>query len=208
MHCKRAKLEIALWVGDDLDGNASDELKHHLSECAPCRQHRDRLKSSLKPLHDSDAASMFSINDSLWPNLLTQLPKRPADSEPSEFNGWLPALAVCAACLAIMTFWRANEFSRQSQPEFAGSSVSADTPPTLHRDEFQSGTTAVFSPSSPSSDFSVSEPILERQGQLSSRPRLPSWLFGVEFENDLHRESFSENSPVVPIISTSRKHYQ
>ena len=122
MNCRRAKLEIALWVGDDLDSRATDGLKRHLTECAPCRTHWQKLKLGLKPLQNSGSSVMFSIDDSLWPSLLTQLPDRPAEPQPTEFNGWLPAVAVCAACLAIVAFWQQNRFQDHSSAEMAENS--------------------------------------------------------------------------------------
>ena len=113
MNCKRVRLEIALWVGNDLDGSAIEGLQRHLSECSKCRQHWEKLKSSLMRLKDPVVSGARAMHDSVWPGLLARLPARGGDPQPVQFNGWLPALAVIAASVAIVAFWQ-NEPMAQS----------------------------------------------------------------------------------------------
>lgn len=114
MNCKRAQLEIALWVGNDLDGSAVEGLQQHLSECSPCRRHWERLKASLKRLKDPVVSGARSMHDSVWPDLISRLPSRSAEPQPVEFNGWLPALAVIAASVAIAAFWQNEPLDRST----------------------------------------------------------------------------------------------
>ncbi|MCH8828555.1 MAG: zf-HC2 domain-containing protein [Planctomycetes bacterium] len=141
MNCKRARLEVALWVGNDLDGKAEQVLKEHLAECGRCRIHWKRMKESLRHLHDPEDSAAYRIDSSIWPDLLSQLPTRGDGPRPVEFNGWLPATAVVAACLAIFAFWL-NQSSRSGgqlasspsvgnvvMPKSTFSSLDAGSPP-------------------------------------------------------------------------------
>lgn len=105
MNCKRARLHIALRVGDDLDHAGTAELDGHLTGCADCRAHLGRVESNLHPLHERSGENPTDLRDSLWPDLLEKLPPRPGSRMP-EFNGWWVALAVSAACAAILLFWQ------------------------------------------------------------------------------------------------------
>lgn len=104
MNCKRARLHIALDVGDDLDSSAAAELERHLAECAECRDYRRCAAGTLDSLHDETAEAPGELQDSLWPDLLEKLPPRPG--RVPDFNGWWVALAVSAACVAILMFWQ------------------------------------------------------------------------------------------------------
>lgn len=108
MNCRRAKLEMALWVGDDLDDGAVTGLKQHLAGCKCCHSHWKQLKQCLKPLHDSGETSLPSLHESVWPELLPQLSKPSHEPRPVEFNGWIPAIAVLMTCTAITLFWESH----------------------------------------------------------------------------------------------------
>ncbi|MFQ5732376.1 MAG: zf-HC2 domain-containing protein, partial [Planctomycetaceae bacterium] len=70
MNCKRARLNIALRVGDDLDREGAAELDGHLARCADCREHLNRVESSLHPLYERNGEDPAVVQDSLWPDLL------------------------------------------------------------------------------------------------------------------------------------------
>jgi hypothetical protein len=54
------------------------------------------------PLRDqADEASKRAVEDSLWPSLATRLVSLPAPRH-DHFNGWVPAVAVAAVCLAMV----------------------------------------------------------------------------------------------------------
>jgi len=118
MNCKRAKAEIALSVGDDLDATSKQELERHLVVCAHCRNHWLRLQSSLRILRKSDVKSDKLLSDSVWPGVSTKLVSR-SNASMSQFNGWLAATAVVAACVMILTLPPAQtptEWATDPQP--------------------------------------------------------------------------------------------
>lgn len=141
MNCKRARLEIALWVGNDLDEASVESLQRHIAECSPCRNHWEKLRSCHQRLKSPSLLSdeslsrgaVKSMHDSVWPDLLVRLPARNAETQPVEFNGWFPAMAVIAASIAIAVFWQndsMNRFSRAAvQPVETGTQL---TQPYVH----------------------------------------------------------------------------
>lgn len=102
MNCKRAKANIALWVGDDLEDVAEHELRQHLSECADCHEHSLRMKSCLHCLRNPDDLSVPTVSESVWPDLAVRLPSRDSMWTRGNFNGWVPAALIAASCLVIL----------------------------------------------------------------------------------------------------------
>lgn len=103
MNCKRARANIALWVGDDLDDSAERDLRRHVVDCPACHEYWHDMKTGLQILQDSQGRAK-STGKSLWPSLATALvPEHQYASRPSRFNGWVPAVAVAAACLAMIS---------------------------------------------------------------------------------------------------------
>ena len=104
MNCKQAKAEIALWVGNDLNESAERSLRRHLSRCLGCRKHWRRMKASLRMLQEADEVPSTTEDVSLWPRLSAKLSAaEEQNARRSRFNGWVPALAVAAACLAMIS---------------------------------------------------------------------------------------------------------
>ena len=104
MNCKQAKAEIALWVGNDLDESTERSLKRHLSQCLSCRKHWRRMKATLRMLQEADEVPSATEVGSLWPRLSAALSAADdQNARRSRFNGWVPALAVAAACLAMIS---------------------------------------------------------------------------------------------------------
>jgi hypothetical protein len=99
MNCKRARLSIALAVGNDLDGAAETQLQQHLAGCTSCRTHRRELESSLGALQAPPDEEVFASHDSVWPALLARLPSM----REQRFNGWIPAAALAAAVLMMIS---------------------------------------------------------------------------------------------------------
>jgi len=103
MNCNQAKSEIALSVGNDLDKAAKRQLKQHLQACAPCHAHWKVMKRSLQVLQKRDDQAENSWHQSLWPILSLRLASRIKSQQANKFNGWLPACAIVAACLLMVT---------------------------------------------------------------------------------------------------------
>lgn len=101
MNCRRARPNIALSIGNDLDEQSERDVRRHLAVCPQCRQYAHSLRESLKVLERSERTPAEQMHDSVWPDLSKRL--RPADTGRREqFNGWMPALAVVVACMTLV----------------------------------------------------------------------------------------------------------
>jgi len=109
MNCKDAKSFIALWVGQDLDDSELEALQPHLAECRDCAAHWDEMKSSMNVLQQvSNEVLTKAVHRSLWPKVAASISSRKHTAHSTVQNTgrrrWAPAIAVCAACLAVAAF--------------------------------------------------------------------------------------------------------
>jgi len=114
MNCRRARPNIALWIGNDLDEQSEQDVRRHLAVCPQCREYAHALRTSLRVLEQSERMPGTQMHDSVWPDLSKRL--RPAETRrrSERFNGWMPALAVVAACLTLVLI------SNNTTPQGAG----------------------------------------------------------------------------------------
>ena len=102
MNCKRARIDIALLVGNDLDAPTQQQLERHLANCPHCRDHRHSLTATMQSLQGDPLEPIRT--GSLWPRLEQQLARREAAWSGARFNGWVPAMAVAAAWIVLLVF--------------------------------------------------------------------------------------------------------
>jgi hypothetical protein len=104
MNCRQAKADIALWIGEDLpDRSRREELRRHVSACHGCRSHYRRLKGTLQVLEHADREQTYDVSDSVWPELARRIEQQSdSRSRGARFNGWLPFVAMTAACVALV----------------------------------------------------------------------------------------------------------
>ncbi|MBL8849286.1 MAG: hypothetical protein JNG89_06360 [Planctomycetaceae bacterium] len=104
MNCRQARIDLALCVGEDLPEAARREsLRQHVAQCPGCRAHYKRLRGMQRVLESSDRNRTYDVGGSLWPQLSNRI--RRLDESPgpaSRFNGWLPFVAVTAACAMLV----------------------------------------------------------------------------------------------------------
>jgi len=112
MNCKRAKTEIALWVGQDLDEHSQFALERHLAECPDCRSHRKRMQRAMNALQGEESVpagenpSSENTLSRLWPEVAVRSASFEDDRRAGRgrFNGWVPATAVMAACILLTLY--------------------------------------------------------------------------------------------------------
>ena len=112
MNCDEARLEIALWVGNDLDeASRIEELRRHIAICPECRRHARSLQSSMVLLGAVDQDQTFDPGDSLWPDLqsridyLERTPKQPISA-----GKWVWILLAAIGVSTISwSLWPARE---------------------------------------------------------------------------------------------------
>jgi hypothetical protein len=104
MNCTRAKSEIALWVGGDVDNRDTEQLRRHVALCSECREYRSRMAGSLRVLQEPATPAAYNLHDSVWPNVQSRLSvQSQVEADRAErLNRWLPAAAIAVACLAVI----------------------------------------------------------------------------------------------------------
>jgi len=119
MNCKRAKTQLALLIGNDLEPVAVQEVRKHLDECGSCREHLQRLSASLDVLQAPVNSTWNAQSESLWPKLSVRLASQGAPSKAHRMNGWAASLSVAAACTAMFLVAR-HQFPSESAPAQQG----------------------------------------------------------------------------------------
>lgn len=131
MHCDEARLDLALWVGHDLDDRARiEELRRHIATCPQCRSRTKSLQASMVALGTPDPDPTFDRADSLWPDLISRIEYLEASpSSPSHWNAW--GLALCGMVIGMVAawFWLNPSKDSSSPPPTAPSSHQPSTTP-------------------------------------------------------------------------------
>lgn len=98
--CRRIRSLLALWVGNDLDEQQQFIARRHLVECPPCHDYWHELRATQKVLESSRPPA--TEHQPLWPEIRAQLAvPMPASATTGRFQGWIPAAALAAACVAV-----------------------------------------------------------------------------------------------------------
>ncbi len=151
MKCKTAKHQMALAVGEDLTPAEIQELHRHLQDCSNCQQTWEQHQRGFAVLQHSRTNETRPKSDSVWPTLSQRLREHDAAPQRGEFNGWIAALAVTAACVVLFVF------SFEDSPSLA-----------LHPQRgVSSGGTMV---TSPSNSGQTVRPLLRRDEVQTMRP--------------------------------------
>lgn len=99
---ERSKRQIALLAGDDLEGESHEEARRSVESCPDCRRHWVRVRGCLDVLERAGKSAAAVPEESLWPAVERRLPPVSAPRRPEKFNGWVPALSMAAACIALL----------------------------------------------------------------------------------------------------------
>jgi hypothetical protein len=108
MNCKHTRTQLALLVGNDLKPDAVQDVHKHLDQCGGCRDHWNRLSTSLDALHGAAAVNSAwdPESDGLWNKLVVKLPRQAAKPQspqkPHRMNGWAATMSVVVACSAMV----------------------------------------------------------------------------------------------------------
>ncbi|HEX6987330.1 MAG TPA: hypothetical protein VF170_18275 [Planctomycetaceae bacterium] len=99
---ERARRQIALLAGDDLEGEPAEEARRSIGACPECRRHWVRVRGCLDVLERVAKAAEPVPGPSLWPALESRLRPAVTVRRAERFNGWVPALSMAAACIALL----------------------------------------------------------------------------------------------------------
>jgi len=111
MHCRDVRHHLALSVGGDHPAGCSYEpaLVQHLAGCPHCQALRQRLTQGLEALHDASLLRSESVHGcQLRQKVLRQLPQTARAEQTARFNGWVPAMALAASLLMMVSVVATN----------------------------------------------------------------------------------------------------
>jgi len=138
MNCDDVRLELALWIGNDLDDPARiEELRRHVATCPNCRLRAKSLQASMVLLGTTTPHVTFDRPESLWPELnarIDYLEKTPRNPPP--YGKWAIGLACGAGLCAGIWMWN----NRPAPPSQPPSSVPVSQPVTPPSSGYSSGT--------------------------------------------------------------------
>lgn len=108
MKCKRAKQEMALSAGRDLDPVAEQELRRHLTGCPGCQDQWNRIHSATAILHQVSVEEAEVPAPQLWSSVSRSIQaasgRQNARSESTFFShGLVPLVAVASLMLAVVS---------------------------------------------------------------------------------------------------------
>jgi hypothetical protein len=110
------KSQIALLAGDDLeDEEEIRDVRRSIESCPHCRQHWVRLRGCVDVLDRAGRSTERVSSPSLWPSIGSRL-QRTSYVRRDRFNGWVPALSMAAACIALLVAGQMDGFSPQELP--------------------------------------------------------------------------------------------
>jgi Zn-finger nucleic acid-binding protein len=118
---ERSKRQIALLASDDLDAIQAEEARRSIDSCPHCRGHWTRVRGCLDLLERAGKESASVPDFSVWPAVESRLAPSSV-RKPERFNGWVPALSMAAACIALLI---AGQLESAPQDFLDGESVPA-----------------------------------------------------------------------------------
>ena len=101
MPCKRAKTQIALLVGQDLEETAQYEVERHLAECPDCRGYRVELGRTFEVFERMGTVVSADPEPSLWPDVAQRISRIQKTRPSVQRTNWTPLVAIAAACLFV-----------------------------------------------------------------------------------------------------------
>ncbi len=113
MHCRIARRQMALAVGEDLPQTESAELNSHLVECPTCQQAWTGHQQGFVALQSSRVEPVVAVpRSTVWPVVARRIQRRALIPRRVELNGWIASLVVMSASILVFVF-------SLDEPEFA-----------------------------------------------------------------------------------------
>lgn len=105
--CRNTRRLLSLWAGNDLEPQECANAERHLAVCPPCRKVWERLQNSQRALEQSleqvSPELAAERRSSVWPGVSRHLRSIDEQAAAPNWRDWLPAGAVAAACVALIS---------------------------------------------------------------------------------------------------------
>jgi hypothetical protein len=100
---------LALSAGNDLEERDVAGIDRHVAVCPTCREAWQSLRRAQQALEQVSAAPVVEPTTlvcrptgSVWPSVARHLRSIDAQAAAPDWRGWLPSLALAAACVAVV----------------------------------------------------------------------------------------------------------
>jgi hypothetical protein len=111
IYCRKIRRLLALSAGNDLEQREWHVAERHLAVCPSCREVWVRLQQSLQvlerarpaPLEDVERVPAVWPPVSVWPSVARHVRMLDKQAVKANWRDWLPAGAIAAACVAIIS---------------------------------------------------------------------------------------------------------
>jgi hypothetical protein len=110
INCRKIRRLLALSAGNDLEQRECQAAERHLAVCPACRDVWERLQQSQQVLERVRPAPFEEVERagsiwpvSVWPNVARHIHSMDEPVVTSNWRNWLPAGAMAAACVAIIS---------------------------------------------------------------------------------------------------------
>lgn len=134
MNCKRAKQELALSAGLDLDALTEQELQRHLANCPECFDQWNRVRGTTSMLQQVAADELVSSDPpQLWSSLSQLLPQKPQRRTASHrrtltlSNTVIPVVALASLTFAVFSIHQSLEESALQSSASNGFQLSVES---------------------------------------------------------------------------------
>jgi len=105
--CRNTRRLLSLWAGNDLEPHQCAIAERHLAVCPPCRKVWENLQNSQRALErvleQAGPVVAGERRSSVWPGVSRHLRSIDEQAVAPNWRDWLPAGAVAAACLALIS---------------------------------------------------------------------------------------------------------
>jgi anti-sigma factor RsiW len=100
IRCRRYRRQLPLWIGGDLEERLALRVRLHVRNCPACAAAAEALRRAHGAVEQAASEPVPVEGDSLWPQIRplcrAESPRR------SDVRGWLPAVSLAAACVAVV----------------------------------------------------------------------------------------------------------
>jgi len=104
--CDRVRRHLALSAGGDGEAVNPADVQQHLRDCTGCRTAGEDLIQGQRVLAEARSVTRRDPGPSLWSQLSGRIQSRStmgdARTRRSQRAGWIPAVALSAACAAVL----------------------------------------------------------------------------------------------------------
>jgi hypothetical protein len=103
LSCRNIRRQLSLRAGNDLEPHECAALERHLAVCPACRQAGEQFQQSQRVIEQVGRAEVPDRESTVWPAVSRHLSSIDRQTLAPSWRDWLPAGAVAAACVSLIS---------------------------------------------------------------------------------------------------------